>query len=369
MNTLLRLALIIPLTGLAISCGPADVPNEDAAMEAMDMSIAMGIINPEPRQIVRPIYGTGTIAAAQTSDIGPSVSGIIEEIYVRVGARVDEGETLFRTEIENYELAVTVAQAALELASARADLAQSELERATTLTARGVTSEARLEERQSQLRVANAERASAAAALQQANKNLEDTTIGAPFRGVVTARYVDEGVYMSTRIGGGLGGGSAVVRLQQIDVVAAIVQVPEIYLSQLRVGMPGRLYIDGLDQEFESEIHILNDRIDPLTRTVEIRLGIANEDYVVRPGLFVRAEVFPDARSALLLPRRAVAGPSNAPYVYLLSDGVARRRSVTLREHDAEFIEVLSGLDPDDPVLIGPNLPRLRDGSAVQVEG
>jgi len=335
----------------------------------MDMSIAMGIINPEPRQIVRPIYGTGTIAAAQTSDIGPSVSGIIEEIYVRVGARVDEGETLFRTEIENYELAVTVAQAALELASARADLAQSELERATTLTARGVTSEARLEERQSQLRVANAERASAAAALQQANKNLEDTTIGAPFRGVVTARYVDEGVYMSTRIGGGLGGGSAVVRLQQIDVVAAIVQVPEIYLSQLRVGMPGRLYIDGLDQEFESEIHILNDRIDPLTRTVEIRLGIANEDYVVRPGLFVRAEVFPDARSALLLPRRAVAGPSNAPYVYLLSDGVARRRSITLREHDAEFIEVLSGLDPDDPVLIGPNLPRLRDGSAVQVEG
>ncbi len=360
-----RLGLAATLLSLLTACGPDETTVDTVIAEVTVESIEMSVTRPQMREIVQPIFGSGSISAVQSSDIGPQISGIVEEIFVRVGDRVEQGAPLFQIERDNFEFAVAEAQAATELAAAMTEQAQREATRATTLTTRGVTSEARREEAESQLRVERARLAAAQVALARARNNLEDTTVLAPFRGVITERYANEGVYMTPRVSNF--GSSAVVQLQEIEIVVAIVQIPEVNLSRIRLGMPGRVYVDGLDQEFDSEIHILNDRIDPETRTIEVRLGILNPDYIVRPGLFARAEIFPDPRSALLLERRAIAGPTNAPYVFVLMVGAAERREVEIRDFDADYVEIINGISTYDEVLLGPNLPRLRNGVPVTV--
>ena len=191
-----------------------------------------------------------------------------------------------------------------------------------------------------------------------------DTAVRAPYTGVITHRYVDEGAMMSTI----MSANSQVVQIMKIDIVAAIVQVPEIHLSRIRIGTPARVSVDGVKGDFESEVYILNDRVDHRSRAVEVRLPIRNSDYALKPGLFARAALLPKPRDVVVIPRGSVMGPSDARYVFVDDGGVARRRDVTVRELDTRRMEVIGGLAPGEGVLGGPNLARVSDGAAIAIE-
>ena len=164
-----------------------------------------------------------------------------------------------------------------------------------------------------------------------------------------------------------LSSNSHVIQLMKTDIVAAIVQVPAQHLAEIHVGTPATLRIDGLPQPFKSEVLILNDRVDPASRAFEVRIPVRNEDLSVKPGLFVRAELHPEPRPALVVERRAVLGTNGSRHVFVSIDGVASRRAVEVRDLDAARLEVLSGLDAGDQVLVGPSLPRLLDGTPVAI--
>ena len=99
-----------------------------------------------------------------------------------------------------------------------------------------------------------------------------------------------------------------------------------------------------------------------------MRLPIANEDYAVKPGLFARAEIYPEPRKVLALPRAALLGTEAARYVYVAEDGKAKRVPVTVRQIDATRVEVLSGLKEGDAALTGPNAALLVEGTPVALE-
>ena len=105
-----------------------------------------------------------------------------------------------------------------------------------------------------------------------------------------------------------MGGGSAVIQLMKTDVVAVIVQVPETQLPRVRLGTPARVRIDGLDRVFESRVEIVNDRVEASSRSIEVRMPIANADLAIKPGLSATAEILPEPREALVLERRALLG-------------------------------------------------------------
>lgn len=315
-------------------------------------------------RIVEEIVGTGTIAAHKTTDIGPRVSGIIDEILVKVGDRVEEGAVLFRTRSDDYEIRAHQAAALARLAGAELRKLERDVERVERLHAKGVASEERLDEVRTTHETALARHESAGAGLAEARQNLEDTTVRAPYAGVITRRYVDEGVMMSTI----MSASSQVVQIMKIDVVAAIVQVPGVHLPRIRIGTPARVTVDGVEGVFESEVYILNDRVDHESRALEVRLPIRNPDYRVKPGLFARAELIPEPREAVVVPQEAVLGPAGSRYVFVDDGGVARRREVRVQELDTRRMEVVDGLAPGDAVLMGPNLPRVSDGTEIAIE-
>ena len=348
------------LLALGLRCGGDDAPPLAAASpEPAAVPVASTTVVREA--IVEPLFGTGTIAAHKSTDIGPRVSGIIDTIHVAVGDRVEEGAPLFRTRPVDYEIRVREAESNTRLGHANTDKAKRDLERIQTLHGQNVASDERLDAVRTAYEMAAAQRDQADAALAQARQNLADTTVRAPYRGVITRRFVDEGAMLSTM----MTAGNAVVQIMKMDIVAAIVQLPEVHLARVHVGTPGVVRVDGIGRSYESQVAILNDRVDPVSRAFEVRLAIENPDYALKPGLFAELELRPEPRDATLLERGALLGGEGAAYVFVLADGHAARRPVRVKELDAARVEVLEGLAPGEHVLLGPNLAQLTDGSPV----
>jgi RND family efflux transporter MFP subunit len=318
------------------------------------------------RQLVVPVIGTGTVIADKTTVLGPRVTGIIDEVFVRVGDRVKRDAPLFHT--RDIELKLRVAELEGQVRLARAELQKMSraFGRSSELHGSGFVSNGGLDNARAGNETAAARLAIAQAQLAAARQQLADCTVRAPFDGVITRRSVDEGKYMMTM--GGFGGGDGVIEIMKIDTVTAIVQIPEIEMSKVPVGTKGRVTIDGVGRSFDSTASIVNDAVNTSTRAVEVRLPILNADYSVKPGLFARAELYPEPRGVLSLNRSAVQGADDRRYVFVADGGTARRVPVTVRQIDAETVEVLSGLGEGQLALTGPNLPLLTEGAAVKIE-
>ena len=361
-DTLAR-ALVWALT-LAVAASGCGAP-ETAEPEAMEpKSIGVRSLAVVQMELVVPVFGTGTIAAHKTTEIGPRVDGIIEEIFVKVGDRVQSGDPLFRTRQVHYQIRVDEVSHSLLLAQAELKHAKRERDRIESLHSSSVASEDRLDDVRTSQDMAAARLGKARAAHARALQELEDTTVRAPYPGAITHRYVDEGAMMRTM----MSGNSPVIQIMKMDIVAAIIQVPEVHLSQVHIGTPARVKVDGIERVIESEVYVLNDLVDPVSRAFEVRLPIANEDLEIKPGLFVQAELLPEPRQVTVVDRGAVLGVEGGRYVFLEESGTADRRPIVARDLDAMRLEVLDGLSAGQYVLSGPNLRRLSPGTPVVVE-
>lgn len=358
------LFLTVMFAGLVAGCGEGPTPSPaNPAVTSTPSPIVVQLVKAVALPLSIPIVATGTIAALQTSAIGALVEGPVERIHVRVGDRVRKGQPLLRIRPADYERRVAEAAAAQRLTQAQVDQAERALARIAELSERGFAPKARLEESQLARDVARAQRDQAAAALATARQALADTIVRAPFDGVVTARLVDEGAYLNNRFS--MGGQSAALQLQEIRIVAAIVSVPEARGADLRLNLPAKLTIEGVPAQVSSYVAIINDRADPATRMIEVRLPARNPDYSIKTGVSVRAEITPDPLEAVALPRRALAGDSAQPYVFVVSGGRAVRRRVQVSDIDLDRVRVISGLEAGVDVIDRPP-STLVDGAEIK---
>lgn len=370
-GAILVLIFLVLIKTFSSGTKPVEVAKEPEAISV----VAVPVLE---KDLVEPVIGTGTIAAAKTTDLGPRVTGIIDKIYVYVGARVKEGDPLFHTRDTDIKNHVAELENQVKLAQAEVRTASRAFKRASELHTSGFVSNGGLDTAQAARDTANARLGIATAQLATAKQMLDDTTVRAPFDGVITRRDVDEGKFMSPMSGmgmmgggasgGGGGGGGSVMQIMKIDIVAAIVQIPEVDLPRIKVGTKGKVIIGSMDKSYDSVVYILNDLIDIKTRGIELRLPIRNPDYDIKPGLFARAEIYPEPRKVLSMERKAVQGTEAQRYVYVAENGSAKRMPITMRQIDATTVEVLSGLKAGDVALAGPNLPLVLDGSPVKIE-
>lgn len=329
---------------------------------AQGATLNLRLVTAEQKTVQPPIIGTGTIFAHKTSKIGPLVDGQVSKIYVNVGDRVQEGDPLFKINQDRYRFAFEEAKANLAMAVARSDEVKSTLDRSKKLFEKNSISQSQLDKASSAFALVKAEIEAAKVRVDRAQKDIEDTVVKAPFAGTITFRFANEGVYLSSQVPGG---SSAIVELQKIDIVIAIIQVPAHGLEKLYVGAPVKLLIDGISTPVNAQISIINDKVDIATRTLEIRIGMENFDYAIKPGLFVRAEVLPKSKNVVVIPRHAVQGPRDEHYVFVLQAGKAVRKYVQTMDFDATMVEVVSGLTANERVLTGPDLMRLSDGLTI----
>lgn len=350
---MIRRLLLLCVLVLA-ACGDG----ETAQPAAAPPPIRVEAVTAQEAAVSDPILATGEVRADKITEVKPRVDGVIEAVFVDVGDRVAKGDRLFRTRQADYVNRVEERRQALSVAQAEQRQASGDLERATALRARGVVSQGRMDEIQAQFDTARARTGMAEAALAQARQDLSDATVTAPYDGMVTGRFVDEGTMIQVATSN-----TPVVEVAKLDEVEVVAHVAAVHLPRIQPETPVTVEFEGLDRRIEARLGVINDKVDARTRSVEIRLRLPNPDLAIKPGLFARLTLHPAPRRAVALARAAILGADDAPYVFVPDGQVARRRSVKIRDLDAARVEVVAGMKPGETALAGPAVSRLRDGA------
>lgn len=339
---------------------------------------------------------TGILAAREQALISAKAAGRISEILVDVGDRVKAGQKLAQIEGRDYELKLrqtealiaqarvmlglppegtndavevektsTVRQAAAALAEATKNrqriqklaeekvLSQSEFETATAAyeVALNKHKDAMLEvqNRRALLGQRRAE-------LQIAMQELRDTSILAPFDGVIERRHTSPGEYLMT--------GSPIVTLVSIDPLRLRAEVPERQASRIKPGQKILVFVDGDRKEYVGEITRLSPTISTNARILIAEAVVPNPG-PLRPGGFVRGKIIVGNSKVLAVPKEALVTFAGVDKVLTIKEGKAREQNVTTGRRQAEFIEITGGLGTNQVVVLSPG--RLHSGTPVIV--
>ncbi|MEE8193213.1 MAG: efflux RND transporter periplasmic adaptor subunit [Gemmatimonadales bacterium] len=290
------------------------------------------------------IRATGEIEAVQSIDVRPEITGRLIGILAREGTEVARGTPLFK--VDDAELKAEVAW--LE---AERDLAQQALARTRDLMQQNASSEADLEQAE-----ANARSADARLQLQQVR--LERTVVRAPFAGVVGQRYVSMGDYVTTS--------DRLTTLQTVDPQRAVFRVPERHAERLEMGQEITFRVAAVpDQELSGVVDFIDPIVELPARAITVKAMVRNRNRVLKPGMFIEVRLTTEVRpDAVVVPEDAILPLQGADYVWVIAESLATRREVELGVRTPGFVEILSGVDAGEQVVVG-GLERLIEGAPV----
>src|SRR5437762_11118344 len=290
------------------------------------------------------IGATGQIEAVQSIDLRPEVDGRIVAIVIREGQEVDQGTPLFK--VDDAQLKAQGAQ--LE---AQRDLALQALARAKELAQQNASSAADLEK-------AEAEARSAQAQYDLQRIRLDRTTVRAPFAGVVGQRYVSVGDYVTTS--------TKLASLHTVNPQRAAFQVPERFARQLRPGQHVSFRVAAIaGRYFTGEVDFVDPVVQLPGRTILVKARVPNPAHLLQPGMFIEARLVTAVRpQAVVVPEDAVVPAEGSSFGWVVADGKADRRQVTLGVRTPGVVEVMDGVKSGEQVVTG-GLELLAPGAPV----
>lgn len=335
---------------LLASCAPKEKQKAAAAAGAADSVAAIPVkVMPVSRTtIARTIDYTSTILAYEEVNLAPSTPGRVDKIYVEVGDRVQKGQNLFLMDRTQYYANK------IQLANLEKDLA-----RIDTLFKLGSVTEQLFDQTNAQYEV------------MKTNVEFmeENTLLEAPFDGIITGKYLEDGELYSGAPG--MSGKAAVVTLMQINPVKIIVSISEQYFPLIRNGMKVRVTADVYpDKRFDGTIFRVHPTIDAMSRTFRAEIRISNGSELLRPGMFARAFIDMGEVETVVIPASTVMlqEGTNERYVFVVENGVAVRKPVTLGQRFDDRLEIAGGGLKVDDSLVTEGQARLNNGQQVEIK-
>lgn len=298
-----------------------------------------------------PLEALGTLSADESVTLSATVTDLVTEINFQDGEQVEEGQLLIR--LEDAE-----EQAQLRASMALREERRNASDRATQLQARNLAARADVEDNRSRLRQADAD-------IQAIEAELTNYQITAPFSGRVGFRNISIGALVTP--------GMELITLDKLDVMKLDFSVPEVFVGRLTPGLAltatTAAYPDAL---FSGEIATIGTRVDPTTRSVNIRAELSNSDERLRPGMLMEVIVQQRVRDTLVIPEAAIEPSGDRHFVMIIEqqDGSTRleRREVMIGERRYGDVEVVEGLAAND-LIVFHGLQLARDGQEARLIG
>ena len=343
------------------------------------------------------VTANGTLAAYDQTTVSVKVPGRVRVISVDLGSVVKQGMILAHVDSEDYRLRVQQAEASLAQARARlglppdgADDRVDPEQTATVRQARAVLDEARFaRDRAARLVeqgiIAKAEFDSATATfkvaegryqdayeeirnrqgilaqrrseLALARQQLKDTAVLAPIDGIVQEKRTSVGEFLAA--------GAPVVNIVRMDPLRLRAQIPEREANTVRTGQDVRVTVEGDTNVYLGKIMRLSPVIAEQNRVLMVEADVRNSG-TLRPGSFVHAEIVTnDAKMAVTVPNSAIVTFAGIEKVITVQNGKALEKPITTGRRNAEFTEIVAGINVGEKVIVDPG--NLQSGQAVEV--
>ena len=397
-NVPFRSQVFLGVVVSALSIATTACNSAESAVSAESKPEPIGITTAlaEHRPIDRYLRVTGSLTADEQAEVSAEAAGRVIETPVERGTRVAQGTVLARissadaaAQLQEAEANAGQIEARLGLtpgatfdaksvpdvinAQASLDWAEAEFARMKLLLEQKVVSQSEFDQRRTQVEAARQQYQVARNTAQQSFRSLEaararialarkamaDTTVRAPFAGLVAERLVSTGDYVTR--------GAKVATVVRVDPMRVELSVPEQSVSLVKVGQTVRLAVDAYPNEvFEAKVRFISPSLKSDQRALTVEAVASNRDGRLKPGLFATASIQqPVGPPATLVPASAVETISGTSRVYVVRQGTVEERIVTTGEKVGDLVEVTTGVAKGDVVAAEPK-GRLTDGMPIK---
>ena len=336
------------LSGCSSKTNSAVATNQDPAPTAEKATIPVKVSTLAKTKIARTIDYTATILPFEEVNMAPSTPGRIDKIYVEVGDKINKNDKLFlmdRTQL--YQLK-------LQLSSLTKDLS-----RLDTLLKTGSARQQQYDQMKTQYDLTNT----------NVNFMEENTLMKAPFAGVVTGKYFENGeMYSGSPTT--LTGRSAVVTVMQVSPLKVNVSISEQYYPLIKKGMKAEVTADVYKNEkFTGTVYRISPTINSGTRSFIVELELPNRNELLKPGMFVRVSMDLGEVETFVVPAFTVLVQegTNTRFVFLERTNTAQRIEVTIGKRFDDQLEIISDNLKAGDNLVTQGQARLINGDKIEI--
>ncbi len=332
---------------------------------------------------------TGYVVARRISTVSSKVTGRVAEIFVEEGQRVEKDQVVARLDDSNTTKSVALSRAELRsaktlVAEAQARLTEAKLtlERNTELARQQLVSAAALdkaradfESLRAQLESRNADVDVSQKRLALQQQNLEDLTLRAPFTGVVISKDSQPGEMISPISAGGGFTRTGICTLVDMASLEIEVDVNESYIQRVRDEQFVQAVLEAYpDWKIPAKVIAIIPAADRQKATVKVRIGFQVSDPRILPDMGVKvaflnaepvAEEKPKEPLGVRVPISAVRNEGEDKFIFVVKDGVAELRKVTIKASYGNDIYIGSGLRPGEDFVVEIT-PELKDGARIE---
>ena len=343
------------------------------------------------------VTANGTLAAFDQTTVSVKVPGRVRTISVDLGSVVRRGQAIAQVDSQDYHLRVQQAEAALAQARARLGLspegnddridpektstvrqaravydeARFNRDRAARLVEQGVIAKAEFDTANAAFKVAEGRYQDAyeevrnrqgmlaqrKSELDLARQQLKDTSVVAPLDGIVQEKRASVGEYMAA--------GAPLVDIVRMDPLRLRAEIPERESRTVRTGQDVRVTVEGDTNVYLGKIMRLSPVIAEQNRMLVVEADVRNNG-TLRPGSFAHAEIVTnEAKMAVTVPNSAIVTFAGIEKVIVVQNGKALEKPITTGRRNAEFTEIVAGINVGEKVIVDPG--NLQSGQAVEV--
>lgn len=311
-------------------------------------------------QVVPGLSLTGSLEGKTSAAISAKIAGRIEEVLVEEGQQVKAGDPLVRLESVELTNSVRSAEDAVTKAQVNYDLAAADFNRYETLYNQGAISQQQLDTEAAKLKSAQADLSSATASRNNAAQQLGYGVITAPVDGVVANKTATVGQVVSS--------GAALMVVQDISQIQAVVNIEQKDLGQVQVGQKAEVRVDAYgDRVFAGTVDGMNPEAGSASRMFRTKIKVDNADGALKAGMFAKIELATgEPVPVLTVPQAAVIQKQGLYYVFTVEDGKAVRHQIEIGKADQDSIQIKSGLQQGEKVVVS-SVNQLKENEAVKV--
>ena len=330
-----------------------------ATVEAFVELARSDVVDAETTVLDQGVTLTGSLRAVSSAVVKARVAGELQGLAVREGDTVRAGQVIATIDPTEYQARVRQLKQQADAARAQVEIAKRNFDNNQALVDKGFISRTALESSQSSLTGAQATYQAAVAAVDVANKTLDDTALRAPITGVVSQRLAQPGerLAVDARV-------IEIIDPTRLELEATLAPADSV---RVRTGQTARLTIEGAAQPVTATVVRINPSAQAGSRGVPVYLAIPATPGL-RQGLFAQGVLVTERVQALAVPLGAVRTDRPTPYVQVIEGDRVRHKAVqpgARGEAGDQTVVAVTGLQAGTRVILG-HVGTLREGTAVR---